>query len=152
MHRRHQDARLRVRGVVDVFPQVLRRIGHRPGSDGRPAGKMRQIRSEPSGGYRACDGMAVDARIVLEDRPSFRGAAALGCRSRGWAAQVVKSAGESALDPQQHLGALRPAVLRALSEIEPSALGIDPHDIHLVWNHVHLARQPWNPEAVVCIR
>ena len=52
------------------------------------------------------------------------------------------------VDAQQHLRVLGPAVLRALPEVQPRLLGVDPHLVHAVRDEVRLARQTRDPEAV----
>src|SRR6202030_3099690 len=47
---------------------------------------------------------------------------------------------------------LRSAILRALAQVEPALLRVDPHRIGVVGNQVGLTSQTGNPEAVICIR
>ncbi len=71
----------------------------------------------------------------------------------GWLLLVRDPGGELGrrigIHADQHLGVLRSAVLRALAQIEPWRLGIDPHGVDPVGNQVHLAGEPRNPEAVI---
>ena len=53
------------------------------------------------------------------------------------------------VNADQHLGVCRAAILRALAQIEARFVRIDPHDIDLVGNQIHLAGQIRHPEAVI---
>src|ERR1700730_11467123 len=46
---------------------------------------------------------------------------------------------------------LRSAILRALTEVEPSQLRVNPHTIGVIGNEVRLTIQTGNPEAVICV-
>src|ERR1700747_1196208 len=54
--------------------------------------------------------------------------------------------------PQEHVGMLGSAVLRALTHKGPGALRIHPHPIWMIRNEVRLASHLRHPEAVVSIR
>src|SRR6266852_1716427 len=56
------------------------------------------------------------------------------------------------VDAQEHLRVLRPAVLRALPQVEPCLARLDPHLVRVVWNQIGLAGEARHPEAVVGIR
>ena len=55
------------------------------------------------------------------------------------------------INPQQHLGVLSPAILRALAEVDSGLLRVDPHSVGMVGNQISLTPQPWNPKAVIRI-
>src|SRR5437667_12421227 len=55
------------------------------------------------------------------------------------------------VNTQKHLGMLRPAVLRALAQVNARLVRIDPHTVWVVGNQVSLTRQAWDPETVVSI-
>src|ERR1700722_1915907 len=56
------------------------------------------------------------------------------------------------VDAQQHLRVLRPAILRALAQIDSALVGSNPHAVRVVRNQIGLARQARNPETVVGVR
>src|SRR5258707_14481996 len=47
---------------------------------------------------------------------------------------------------------LRPAVLRALSQVDPRLSRLDPHLVRMVRDQAGLARQAGHPEAVIGVR
>src|SRR6476646_9800207 len=55
------------------------------------------------------------------------------------------------IDAQKHLGVLRAAILRALSQVKTRLVRINPHRIHAIGNQIGLARKARNPEAVIGI-
>src|SRR5207247_9061560 len=52
---------------------------------------------------------------------------------------------------QQHLGVLRPAILRALAEKDAGAIRIHPHLVYPIRNQVGFTGKLRNPEAVVSV-
>ena len=68
MHGGHQGARFELIRIVDPRLQVFRRIGHCACRQGLAAHQVCQIGPISSVGYRAGDGVAVDASLLLEDQ------------------------------------------------------------------------------------
>lgn len=52
---------------------------------------------------------------------------------------------------QKHFGVLRSAELRALANVDPGFLWINPHSIGVIRYEIHLARKTRHPEAVIRI-
>ena len=110
---------------------------------------MRQVRAEASVSDRAGNRVAVYASRGFEDAPASGYIRVEHCRlllgvdPRGKPLRTVN------VNPQQHLGVLRAAILRALAKKDAGLVRIDPHVIHAIGNQVGLARQLRNPETVV---
>src|SRR5262245_14250579 len=102
---------------------------------------MCQIGTEGAVGPRPRDGVAVDARGGLEDAPTLRHRVDL----RDGLLLTDEPALEVFLrfddDSQQHLGVLRPAILRALPYIHADIVWIDPRAVRPIRNQIRLAGQ-----------
>src|SRR3984957_12432420 len=113
---------------------------------------MRQIRTEATSRDCSCDRMAVDAGVVHEDGLPFCSGRVSAEILLGGLLLLVYPGGKILrglrVDAKQHLGVLRPTVLCTLSEIETCLGRIHPHYIDAVWNHIHLSRKAWHPEAM----
>src|SRR5262249_58407830 len=54
--------------------------------------------------------------------------------------------------PEQHVGVLHPAILRAVANISSRLKGFDPHSILPIGNHIGFAGELRHPEAMRDIR
>ena len=129
--------------------RLSRRVLRRTGRDRPTAHQVRQIRTEASVGGRAADRVTIDAGGRFEHSPAGQHLVVL---RRGLLLRAnprVKVLGTVHDDAQEHLGVLRPAVLRALTEKHAGPLRVHPHLVDAIRNQVGLAGQLRNPEAVV---
>ena len=103
-------------------------------------------------GDRTRYGVAIDASRGLEDVAAF-GRGIIRRRNAFLTLDPgVEIRGRIHIHPQQHLGVLHAAILRALAEEQTGFMRIDPGVIRMVRNQVGLSGQAGHPEAVVGVR
>src|SRR6202034_1523363 len=115
--------------MADPEPKILRGIRGRAGRDGVPAHQVREVRTESAAGHRARHAVAVDAGGGLEYPLSLRNRVMRQRRLALLLNPPVKLLLRLDINPQQHFGVLRAAVLRTLAEVNSSLLRVDPHGV-----------------------
>ena len=112
---------------------------------------IRCVRSGPKRplAARAGHGVAVDAGGRLEDLTSLGHGLTRDRRLLLFLNPAIEFSARLHVHAQQHLGVLGSAVLRALPQVEPGLVRVDPRLVRAVRNQVGLAGQPRNPEAVI---
>src|SRR5579862_7553617 len=73
------------------------------------------------------------------------------CRLLLFMNPAVKLLGRLHVDAQKHLGVLRSAILRALSQEQAGLVRIDPHLIGMIGNQIGFSAEPGHPKTVVSI-
>src|SRR5215467_11256922 len=147
-HRGHERPPLQGGGILHPGVETLARVASRARSDGPAGHEVRQVRPEHAVGRRAADGVAIDA--------GQRGKEIAAMPRRRVVARGGPLGGDPTLeliprmhhDDEEHETVLDAAVLRALADVGPGTGRLDPHVVDLVRDHVHLARELGNPEAV----
>ena len=111
---------------------------------------MRQVRAElPFAPVPAMVWQFTQAFVSNTFRPAATCSnCTAGCSVAGPSAETLQECPQS---PQQHLGVLCAAILRALADKDSCLVRVDPHFILAIRNQVGLARQLRNPETVVGI-
>src|ERR1700722_2429836 len=110
---------------------------------------MCQIGTKSSFRGCACHNMAIHAGSGLEDSASLENCV---IHARGLALifyPALEIRARLHIYAQQHLGVLRPAILRTLAEKEPGLLRINPGKVCAVRYQISLAGEPRHPEAVI---
>src|SRR5271154_4040680 len=116
------------------------RVGRNTRSDGLTAHEVRQVGPEAPVGHRPGNSVAIDACGLLEYATSrvhsirIRGRQFL---SRDPRLELCRRVDVYA---QQHLGVLRAAILRALTEVQSGLVWFHPHRIAAIWNKICFAR------------
>src|SRR5579859_5554748 len=152
LHRRHERPRLEPAWILNPQAKIFVVVLCYAGCDRVTAHQMGEIRTESSLCWSAGYCVAIHAGS------SFKNALPLGggiIRLRGLALlpdPAVELSLRLNVHPQKHLGMLNAAVLRALSQIKPRLLWVNPHNVRVVGNQVRLAGQPRHPKAVVSVR
>src|SRR5215813_5243736 len=147
-HGRHERSELECGGILHPGVEILARVASRARPDGPAGHQVRQVRPEHAVGRRAADRVAIDA--------GQRGEQVAPPTRRGVVARGGALSGDPALefiprmhhDHKKHEAVLDAAILCALADVGPGTGRLDPHMVDLVRDHVHLARELGNPEAV----
>src|SRR5258705_9229820 len=112
---------------------------------------MRQIRAEPAGCRRAADSVAIYARGCLEDTSASDLLRILIRSPLLLSDPGLETFGSVYRHAEEHLRVLGPAILRALAEIDPRLVRVDPHFVYAVRNQVCLSSELRNPKAVISV-
>src|SRR5512138_310024 len=97
---------------------------------------MREIRTEAAIGSRARYGVTVDTGRGLEDLTSLGDGLIRDCLLLLFLNPAIEFSARLHVHTQQHLGVLGSTVLRALPQVEPSLVRINPRVVHAVRNQV----------------
>src|SRR5271168_5584230 len=151
LHGGHKRAGLDGVRLLNPQAQICRSIVRGAGSDGVAAHKMRQVRAEAPIARSAPDSVAIDARGRFEDVASDSYLRILAASLLLRADPGRKNLRAIHVNAKQHLGVLRAAILRALAEKEPGAIGGNPSFVGVIGDQVGLPSKLGNPEAVIRI-
>src|SRR5262249_45263839 len=147
-HRRHQGARLHNIGIGHPYAQVIASVHRDTRPDGLACHQVRKVGAEASIRPRTLNGMAIDARGRFEYLPATRDVWIELWRLLLRRDPVIEVSARLYHHPKQHHRMLGAAKLGTLTEVGSGNLWIYPHRVLLVGNHVGLAGQAGNPEAV----
>src|SRR5215471_281950 len=148
LHGGHERPPLQGGRILHPCVEILARVPRRSRPDGPAGHEVRQVGPEHAVGRRAADGVAIDAGQRGEEiaaMPRRRVVPRGGALSGDPAFELIPWMHH---DHEEHETVLDAAVLRTLADVGPGTGRLDPHMVDLVRDHVHLARELGNPEAV----
>src|SRR5215468_3690806 len=147
-HGWHERSELQCGGILHPGVEILARVASRARPDGPAGHEVRQVGPEHAVGRRAADGVAIDAGQRGEEIASMPRRRVVPRRRPLGGDPALEFIPRMHHDHKKHEAVLDAAVLRALADVGPGTGRLDPHMVDLVRDHVHLARELGNPEAV----